>query len=239
MKQGTPVAAEFTAAARAHLEAGIPDPELRERLWPDYPIGCKRIIIADTFYPAMARDNVELVTEKIEGVEPGGVRTSDGVLHEVDVIIYATGFETLSFNAAMPIIGRNGTALAEAWRHGPEAYLGMTVAGFPNFFMLYGPNTNLGHNSILAMLECQFGYVLQGLALIEEKQAAIDVRPEVQRRFNDELQAELADSSFAGSCNSWYKTATGKITNNWSGSVEDYRAATARLDPEAYEIAGV
>ncbi len=236
MKQGTPVAAEFTAAARAHLEAGITDPQLREKLWPDYPIGCKRIIIADTFYPAMARDNVELVTEKIEGVEADGVRTSDGVLHEVDVIIYATGFETLSFNAAMPIIGRDGSTLAEAWRDGPEAYLGMTVSGFPNFFMLYGPNTNLGHNSIIAMLEAQFGYVLQGLALIEQKGAAIDVRPEALRRFNVELQAELADSSFAGSCNSWYKTAAGKITNNWSGSVEDYRAATARLDPEAYEL---
>jgi cation diffusion facilitator CzcD-associated flavoprotein CzcO len=235
MKQGTAVAEEFTAGARAHLEAAVQDPELREKLWPDYPIGCKRIIIADTFYPAMVRDNVHLVTDKIEGIEPTGVRTADGVLHEVDVIVYATGFETLSFNAAMPIIGRDGVALGDAWRDGPQAYLGVSVSGFPNFFMLYGPNTNLGHNSIIAMLECQYGYVLQGLAVVE-KETAIDLRPEVQERFNVALQAELADSSFAGSCNSWYKTADGKITNNWMGSVEDYRAATARFDPEHYEL---
>lgn len=235
MKQGTAVAEEFTAGARAHLEAAVQDPELREELWPDYPIGCKRIIIADTFYPAMVRDNVHLVTDKIEGIEPTGVRTADGVLHEVDVIVYATGFETLSFNAAMPIIGRDGVALGDAWRDGPQAYLGVSVSGFPNFFMLYGPNTNLGHSSIIAMLECQYGYVLQGLAVVE-KETAIDLRPEVQERFNVALQAELADSSFAGSCNSWYKTADGKITNNWMGSVEDYRAATARFDPEHYEL---
>jgi cation diffusion facilitator CzcD-associated flavoprotein CzcO len=160
------------------------------------------------------------------------------VLHEADVVIYATGFETLSFNAAMPIIGRDGIALGDAWKDGPQAYLGVTVAGFPNFFMLYGPNTNLGHNSIIAMLECQYGYVLQGLETIKEKAAALAVRPEAQERFNTELQAELADSSFAGNCNSWYKTADGKITNNWSGSVEDYKAATARLDLEAYELLG-
>ncbi len=229
MKQGTPVAEEFTAAARAHLEATVTDPELREKLWPDYPIGCKRII-ADTFYPAMIRDNVHLVTDKIEGVEPAGVRTSDGTLHEVDVIIYATGFETLSFNASLDVTGRGGLVLRDAWREGPQAYLGMSVAGFPNLYRLYGPNTNLGHNSIIAMLECQYGYVLQGLQVADEKDAALDLRRDVQERFNAELQAELADSSFAGSCNSWYKTADGKITNNWMGSVEDYRQATARLD---------
>ncbi|NMI00962.1 NAD(P)/FAD-dependent oxidoreductase [Pseudonocardia sp. K10HN5] len=236
MKQGTPVAAEFTAQARAHLEETVKDPELREKLWPDYPIGCKRIIIADTFYPAMIRDNVHLVTDKIEGVEPTGVRTSDGTLREVDVIIYATGFETLSFNASLDITGRNGLALRDAWREGPQAYLGMSVSGFPNFYMLYGPNTNLGHNSIIAMLECQYGYVLQGLQAGDEQNAALDLRADVQQRFNAELQAELADSSFAGSCNSWYKTAGGKITNNWMGSVEDYKKATARLHVDDYEV---
>jgi cation diffusion facilitator CzcD-associated flavoprotein CzcO len=236
MKQGTDVAAEFTAAARAHLEAQVPDPALREVLWPDYPIGCKRIIIADTFYPALVRDNVSLVTDKIEGVEEAGIRTSDGTLHEFDVIVYATGFETLSFNSALDITGRGGVSLNEAWRDGPQAYLGVTVSGFPNMFMLYGPNTNLGHNSIITMLECQFDYVLQGVEVSREKDAAIDVRADVQRRFNDELQAELRDSSFAGSCNSWYKTAAGRITNNWMGSVEDYKAATRRLDVDAYDL---
>ena len=236
MKQGTDVAAEFTAAARAHLEAQVPDEELRAKLWPDYPIGCKRIIIADTFYPALVRDNVQLVTEKLEGVEPEGVRTADGVLHEVDVIVYATGFETLSFNSALDVRGRDGLQLAEAWRDGPQAYLGITVTGFPNLFMLYGPNTNLGHNSIIAMLECQFEYVLQGLAVGKEKGAALSVRAEAQDEYNADLQRELRDSSFAGSCNSWYKTADGRITNNWKGSVEDYRAATRELDVADYDL---
>ncbi|MCE0762604.1 NAD(P)/FAD-dependent oxidoreductase [Pseudonocardia kujensis] len=236
MKQGTDVAAEFTAAARAHLEAQVPDEELRAKLWPDYPIGCKRIIIADTFYPALVRDNVRLVTEKLEGVEPTGVRTADGVLHEVDVIVYATGFETLSFNSALDVRGRGGLQLAEAWRDGPEAYLGVTVSGFPNLFMLYGPNTNLGHNSIIAMLECQFEYVLQGLEVGRDKGAALSVRRDAQDEYNAELQRELRDSSFAGSCNSWYKTADGRITTNWKGSVEDYREATRELDLEAYDL---
>ncbi len=237
--EANPVAEEFTKVARAHLEAQVPDPELREKLWPDYPIGCKRIIIADTFYPALVRDNVELVTEKLEGIEPEGVRTADGVLHEVDVIIYATGFETLSFVGDLDIRGRDGLALKEAWADGPEAYLGLTVTGFPNLFMLYGPNTNLGHNSIIAMLECQFDYVLQGLEATRTSGAAgLTVRPDVQQQYNAQLQEELRGSSFAGSCNSWYKTPDGRVTNNWSGSVEQYKERTARFEPADYEPVG-
>ncbi len=244
-----PVAEEFTRVARAHLEAQIPDPELRDKLWPNYPIGCKRIIIADTFYPALMRDNVELVTERIDRIEPKGVRTADGQLHEVDVIVYATGFETLSFTGHVDIQGRSPKSwparpghrvpLQEAWREGPEAYLGMTVSGFPNFFILYGPNTNLGHNSILTMLECQFDYVLQALAAARQQRAALDLRPEVLERFNADLQEELRGSSFAGSCNSWYKTPDGRITNNWSGSVEDYKARTKTLNLSDYELVAV
>jgi len=235
--EANPVAEEFTRVARAHLEAQVPDPALREKLWPDYPIGCKRIIIADTFYPALMRDNVDLVTEAIDGIEPEGVRTADGALHEVDVIIYATGFETLSFVGDLDIRGREGVALRDAWHDGPQAYLGMNVAGFPNMFMLYGPNTNLGHNSIITMLECQFDYVIKALQALErERVRALDIRPEVMRQFNEQLQQELKGSSFAGSCNSWYKTADGRVTNNWSGSVEDYKARTSRFELADYEV---
>jgi cation diffusion facilitator CzcD-associated flavoprotein CzcO len=244
-----PVAEEFTRVAREHLETQVPDPALREKLWPDYPIGCKRLLIADTFYPALMRENVDLVTEHIDRIEPAGVRTADGHLHEVDVIIYATGFETLSFIGHVDIVGRaprswppragDGVSLRDAWREAPEAYLGMTVSGFPNLFILYGPNTNLGHNSILAMLECQFDYVLQALSASRERGAALDLQPEVLERYNSTLQEELRSTSFAGSCNSWYKTPDGRITNNWSGSVEDYRARTARFDLADYELVPV
>ena len=235
MRQGNPVATEFGRVAREHLEAAVADPALRERLWPSYPVGCKRLVISDDFLPAMARSNVSLVTEPIERIEPAGVRTTDGVLHEVDAIVYGTGFDTLQFLGAGDVTGQQGRSLREAWRDAPEAYLGMTVAGFPNFFMLYGPNTNLGHNSILLMLECQYGYIQQALGAIEANGGRpMVVKPEALAAFNSKLQDELRGSSWAGSCQSWYKTADNRITNNWAGSVEDYRAHTASLDLRHY-----
>ncbi len=237
MRLGSAKAAEVTAIARGHLEAQVADPVLRARLWPDYPIGCKRILISDDFYPALQRPNVELVTERIARIEPAGIRTADGRLHELDVIIYATGFETTAFLGPLEVVGRGGLRLAEAWRDGPRAYLGLTVTGFPNFLMLYGPNTNLGHNSIIAMLECQYDYILQALELLEARGAnALEVRAEALERFNRELQAELRGSAWAAGCGSWYKTADGRITNNWPGSVEDYRARTARLALADYDL---
>jgi cation diffusion facilitator CzcD-associated flavoprotein CzcO len=237
MRQNTPTAAEFGRMARAHLEAQVADPLLRERLWPRYPVGCKRLIISDDFLPAMARPNVSLVTDSIERIEEKGIRTADGALHEVDVIVYGTGFETLSFLGAVDIAGRDGRSLREAWQTAPEAYLGITVADFPNFFMLYGPNTNLGHNSILLMLECQYGYVLQALhAAAAHGGRPLNLKADALAAFNQHLQDDLRGSSWAGSCLSWYKTADGRITNNWSGSVEDYKARTAQLELAHYDL---
>lgn len=233
MRQGTERAAEFTAVARQLLEAQVADPALREVLWPDYPIGCKRIIISDDYYPAVTQPNVAICTAEIERVEAEGIRTRDGRLHALDAIVYATGFETLSFLGSMDIEGRGGRSLRDAWRDGPEAYLGVTVAGFPNFFMLYGPNTNLGHNSIIAMLECQYHYVLEALRAREG--GALDVRADVLARYNEELQRSLKGTSWDGSCRSWYKTASGKITNNWTSTVEDYKQRTARFEASEYE----
>ena len=237
MRQDTPKAREFTAVARAHLEAQVPDPTLCEKLWPDYPIGCKRILITDDFYPAMTRPNVELVTERVARVEPKGVRTAGGRLHEADVIVFATGFETNSLLGVVDITGRDGRSLRDAWREAPEAYLGITVAGFPNLFMLYGPNTNLGHNSILAMLECQYGYIPQALRALREGRAdALDLRRDTMEHYNLKLQRAFEGTAWAGSCSSWYKTPDGRITNNWSGSVEEYKRRTARFDPADYEV---
>lgn len=215
----------------AHLHAQVTDPDLRAKLTPDYEIGCKRVLISNDFYPALTRPNVELVTEAIAKLTPRGVVDGQGRLHEADVVIYATGFETNSFVGETALTGLGGLSLAQAWKAGPEAHLGITVAGFPNLFMLYGPNTNLGHNSIIYMIEAQVAYVLQALA----QGRPLAVRPEVMAAYNDKIQAELAHTPWAGACTSWYKTAEGKILNNWPATAQAYADAVARFDAESYE----
>jgi cation diffusion facilitator CzcD-associated flavoprotein CzcO len=220
-----------------HLRAQIADPALRAKLTPDYPIGCKRIVISDDWYPALARDNVSLVTSPIERVTADAVVTADGVAHPADALIFATGFESTSFLAPMQITGKEGRTLASAWQTGAEAHLGIHVAGFPNLFLLYGPNTNLGHSSILFMIECQVRYVLRCLAELARRNARnIDVRPEAMARSNAELQQELARTAWAADCHNWYKTDAGKITNNWSGRTTAYWWATRRPRFDELEI---
>lgn len=236
VRLGTHLAEEVRAAALAHLEAQVPDPDLRAKLTPDYPVGCRRILVSDDYYPALMRPNVDLVTEPIARIAPEGVVTADGALHPCDVLVYATGFETHSFLGARDITGRKGQSLRTRWRQGAEAYLGVTVPGFPNLFFLYGPNTNLGHNSILMMLEAQFRYILQALGHLEaEGVAALDLRPGAMTRFSTELQRALEGAAWSGGCTSWYKTAEGRIVNNWSGTVGAYQERTARLAREDYE----
>jgi cation diffusion facilitator CzcD-associated flavoprotein CzcO len=229
---------EFMAISRAHLEGQVSDPILREKLRPDYPLGCKRVLLSDDFYPAMTLPHVELETERIARIEPLGIRAADGRLHELDIIIYATGFETSSFLSVMDINGRDGRSLREEWHNGASAYYGMAVAGFPNFFMLYGPNTNLGHNSIIAMLECQFEYILQAQRLMHERQAsALEIRPDAMQRFDREVKQRLQGRAWASGCTSWYKNASGRIKANWWGSIEDYKRETARLEVDDFELA--
>jgi cation diffusion facilitator CzcD-associated flavoprotein CzcO len=221
--------------ALEHLRSQVRDPELQRLLTPDYPIGGKRILISDDYYPALQRENVRLVTAGIERVTPEGLRTRGGELHRVDAIVLATGFETTSFLAPMRIEGPGGRSLDEAWKDGAEAYLGLTVAGFPNFFMLYGPNTNLGHNSIIFMLECQIRYVVDALRkLIRGGLRSLDLRPEVMAAYNDRIQERLRGTVWARTPRSWYKTPSGRITNNWAGTTLEYWWRTHRADLGVY-----
>ena len=237
LKPGSEVAVMAEKICRDHLEAQVQDPDLREKLRPRYTIGCKRPVISDDYLSTFNRPNVSLITEPLSRIEKTGVRTADGRLHEADVIVYATGFESLKFLDGLRIVGRRSRSLhQDAWREAPEAYLGLRVAGFPNFFILYGPNTNLNHNSIIAMFEAQYGYVLQTLRLAEEKRAALDLRPEVMASFNRQLQEDLQGSAFVTGCNSWYRSKEGRIVTNWWGNVEAYKARTARVDPAEYEL---
>ncbi len=220
-----------------HLEATIPDPALRAVLTPDYPIGGKRILISDDYLPALTRPNVAVVTAPIERVSETGVVTRDGREHPLDVLIFATGFQTNPFLAPLHIEGLDGRVLENDWANGAHAYHGLTVPGYPNFFMLYGPNTNLGHNSIIFMLECQFAYILAAVRLlIDEDLRWIDVRPEVEAAFNAEIQDALRDTAWAAAGASWYKDAAGRITNNWPYSTVTYWWRTRRLDRTDYRL---
>jgi cation diffusion facilitator CzcD-associated flavoprotein CzcO len=235
MKQVRVVQALARWKSLAHLRRQVRDPELRRKLVPDYPIGAKRVLFNDDYYPALARDNVRLVTTGIERIERDGVRTRDGELHAADVIVYATGFKSTEFLAPMTIKGREGRLLQDEWRNGARAYLGVVVAGFPNLFLLYGPNTNLGHNSILVMIEAQVDYVLDVLAKMRDRGLPrLEVRREVMDEYNRALQQDLAKSVWSTIGASWYKLADGTITNNWPHSTIRYRRLLREANLEDY-----
>ena len=229
------LAQRASQVAKEHIEQQIGDLALRAAVWPDYPIGSKRVLISDDYYPALTRANVELVTDAIEGIEHTGIVTRGGKHYSADTIIFATGFDTTSFLSPIEITGTGGVTLDEAWADGAEAYLGISVAGFPNLFLMYGPNTNLGHNSIIFMIECQTRYILDCLAHMSANGVrAMTVRSDVQQRYNAELRADLDNTVWARVAKSWYHHANGRITNNWPRSTPAYWWRTRRADPSDY-----
>ncbi|MDD9937800.1 MAG: NAD(P)/FAD-dependent oxidoreductase [Myxococcales bacterium] len=218
-----------------HIRAHIDDPAMQEALTPDYPLGGKRVLISDDYYPTLARSDVELVTAPFERLTEDAIITRDGTRREVDAVILATGFETTDFLAPIEIVGTDGQRLHDSWQEGARAYLGMTVPAFPNFFVMYGPNTNLGHNSIIFMIECQSRYILDCLRKMQRGDLkALEVRPEVAEAFDRQVQQELAVTPWADTGGSWYKNEAGRITNNWSRSTLIYYARTRRADLDAY-----
>jgi len=216
------------------LRAQVHDAALRAKLRPDYPIGCKRLLFSNDWYPTLVQPNVEVVTHGIVEVLPHGVRADDGTVHEADVIVYGTGFAATEFLAPMKILGTGGLSLDEAWADGARAYLGICVPGFPNLGLVYGPNTNLGGSSIINMMESQASYIRQLVELGRDR-GAVAVRPEVEERFDDDVQGRLAESVWGG-CANWYRDATGRVTTNWPGLVAEYKNRTARVDPAEFEI---
>ncbi|MFO0551224.1 MAG: NAD(P)/FAD-dependent oxidoreductase [Polyangiaceae bacterium] len=216
--------------ATRHLEAQVADPDLRQKLTPSYPVAAKRVLISDDYYPAVCRSNVTLLAEPVSAIDATGLFDQAGRHYAADAIVFATGFETTSFLAPMRIVGPTGTTLDETWRDGAEAYLGIRVSGFPNLFMTYGPNTNLGHNSILFMLECQTHYIVRCLELAERRGFSwTDVTPQAQAQYNTWLQADLQHTAWAKVDRSWYMTESGKITNNWPRSTTEYWLRTRRV----------
>jgi cation diffusion facilitator CzcD-associated flavoprotein CzcO len=222
--------------ARVHLHRAVADPQLREKLTPDYNIGCKRILVSNDYYPAVAAEHVDLVTTGIERIEAAGVRTTDGVLHEVDTLILGTGFRVTDNPGFARIRGRGGRTLEEAWAsEGMRAHLGTTVPGFPNLFLLLGPNTGIGHTSAVYMIESQIGLVVAALDHLRRHQLTeLEVRPEVEDAYNTTLVARSRRSVWKSGCRSWYLDEAGRNTVLWPDLTFRFRAATRRFRPEDY-----
>jgi cation diffusion facilitator CzcD-associated flavoprotein CzcO len=231
-----PVANVLTKWSNRHRARQVTDPELLAKVTPDYAAGCKRGLLANDYYPALMQDNVTLTTSDIVEIAPDAVVTADGERHEVDVVVYCTGFRTHEFLAPMTIRGLGGKDLHEVWAEGARAYLGITVPNFPNMFLVYGPNTNVGAGSIIFMHEAQARYVRGAVDHLAATGAGwLDVRDEAEERFDTEIQGRLAHTVWT-MCTSWYREANGRITANWPGRMREYARRTRRFDPENYSI---
>jgi cation diffusion facilitator CzcD-associated flavoprotein CzcO len=229
----------FRAMGRRQINAAIKDPGLRSRVTPSDEFGCKRVMLTDDWYPALAQPNVELVSERIAAVTPTGIRDAPGVEREADVLVLATGFSTHGFVAPMEIVGSGGRSLAEEWAEAPSAYLGMSVAGFPNMFLLYGPNTNGGSGSVIYTIEAGIGHVVAALREMERAEATrIELRREAAERFDRELRTALAGTVWHSGCTSWYVDEHGNDPSQWPWLWSTYRRRTKRLEPGAYELSG-
>ena len=215
------------------------DPELIAKATPDYEIGCKRILFTSDWYPTLTRANVELVGGTVERVTANGVIGADGIEREADTIIFGTGFHSHNFVAPMAVRGLDGLGLNEFWAQRPEAFLGTTITGFPNMFVLYGPNTNHGAGSVPYTLESQFSYILDAARRLQEGgYRYIEVRPEAQQRWRKEMERRSRDTVWtSGGCNNWYLNEKGENTNNWPGPWLEYRRRTRKIDPADYRVA--
>ncbi|MGW7006238.1 flavin-containing monooxygenase [Streptomyces sp. NPDC054933] len=222
--------------SNVQLRKQIDDPAVREKMTPKAEVGCKRLGVSSTYYPTFNRANVSLVTEPVTEMTEQGVRTADGREHRVDTLVFATGFTSTEFLAPMRVFGRDGVELADVWRDGACAHLGMAVPGFPNMFLVYGPNTNIGGGSAVYMLESQARYITQAVAkLAAGVRRHLEVRPEVYGAFAEEMRRRGARTVWA-TCRNWYRNAGGRITNNWPGMTNEYRRRTARLNLADYQL---
>lgn len=218
---------ELTAASRGYFEQTVQDVELRSRMIPDYKLGCKRILISNHYLQAFSQDNISLVTDGVQRIEGDDILTADGTRHQADVIIFSTGFKATDFLGSIKVTGRSGKSLSEKWSDGAGAYLGISVPDFPNMSIMYGPNTNLGFNSVVYMLESQASHIVRLLKLKRMRQCdEVEVSAAAYSRFETWTQEKLDKTAWAAGCSAWYKTASGKITNNWPLHTFTYRLLT-------------
>ncbi|MEY7974135.1 flavin-containing monooxygenase [Saccharomonospora xinjiangensis] len=225
--------------AKRHLDKHISDPALRAKLTPDYVLGCKRVLISNDYYPALARDNVEVITEGIAEVTENGILDKSGTEREFDAIVYGTGFHVTDGFDHLDIVGADGTNLGKRWaKHGMQTHLGITASGYPNLFFLLGPNTGLGHNSVVFMIEQQIRYIAEAMRYVEAHGAdAIEVRADTQAQFNADIQRKLANGIWTrGGCKSWYLDSQGVNRTIWPGFTWRYWMRTRKLDPADFRL---
>ncbi|BDT88847.1 flavin-containing monooxygenase [Nocardia cyriacigeorgica] len=228
----------FELLAKAKLRYEIRDPELRAKVTPDFRIGCKRMLISNDYYPALDRDNVDVVTDGIAEIRPNSIVTKDGTEREIDALIVATGFHVTDSPTYETIFGRDGRSLTEVFDEiGQQGYKGSSIANFPNMFFLLGPNVGLGHTSMVYMIESQINYIADALATFDKQDLrTVEVRREVQDRYNAELQKKLAKSVWmTGGCSSWYLDKHGNNTTLWPDFTFEFRRLTKQFDVEAYD----
>jgi cation diffusion facilitator CzcD-associated flavoprotein CzcO len=227
----------FANDSRKFIETTIKDPAVQRAVTPDYVLGCKRLLFSDDYYPCLNRDNVELVTDQVAEVRPTTIVTVDGTEWEVDAIIFGTGFEARDFLVPMKIRGRGGRELHHVWRQFPHSYLGIAVHGFPNLLIVYGPNTSLGHNSMLFQFECQIHYAVKAILLILSKNLKyIDVLPSAQKAFVDEIFAKTEKTIWKSGCKSWYLNDDGTSPVLWPSFTFDYWFRTRRIRASDFEF---
>jgi cation diffusion facilitator CzcD-associated flavoprotein CzcO len=221
----------------AFMRWQLKDPEVRQKVWPDYTFGCKRVLFSSHYLPALQRANVDVVTDAIARIVAEGLVTADGTLHQLDCIVWGTGFRTNDFMFPMRIVGFGGDELNRSWAAGAHAHLGMTVPGFPNMFVMYGPNTNTSGGSIIVYLEAQAAYLRQALEQMRARGArSVEVRADVEQASDRALQARFAGTAWTR-CDSWYRDERGRIVANWPGYMREYLQQTRTLDPGEYRFA--
>lgn len=215
----------------SYIKKHIKDPDLVQQLTPTYPLGAKRVLFSDSYYPALAQEHVQLIPGGVHGITPTGVITPDGQEHSCDILIYSTGFKTNPFLLDLDIKGTDGISIQEHWKDGPQNYLGMTTDKFPNLFLMYGPNTNLGHNSIIIMSEAQADYISDCVSTMQEKAwKSMVVKEEALKEYHTEIQKRLSNMIWTTIDDSWYQSANGNIPNNFPGRTMEYRKRLSKVN---------
>src|SRR5690606_4288416 len=219
----TPLTRVVELVGRAQLRRQVRDPWLRRQLTPEFRAGCKRLLMSDDYYPALQRDNCKLITWPIARIAPDGIRTAEGIEHRADCIVFATGFDVSKKGTPIPITGRDGRVLADEWRRGAFAYRSVTVSGYPNLFLTFGPNSGPGHNSALVYMESQIDYLVRAVRIILDRDLTmLDVRPDRQERYNAAIQRRLGATTWNSGCRSWYLTEDGFNPTMYPGFATQY-----------------
>jgi cation diffusion facilitator CzcD-associated flavoprotein CzcO len=216
----------------------VKDPALQKAMIPNYTMGCKRILLANTFYPAIIKENVKVISEGIDYVAKNSIFTKNGQEISVDAIIYATGFKATKLLSTINIIGNNGKSLNDTWKEDVEGYLGTTVSGFPNLFIMTGPNTGVGHTSMIHIIESQAKYVIDGIKyLLKNNVKSAVLKVEVQKDFNTYVQKKMKNTVWqSGGCVSWYQDDKGRNPILWPGYTVKFRKLTSKFDPSKYKL---